>query len=118
MKLPALPSDVKTIALAAAVVGLALWWITRKGVAASVGSAVGGAAVDLITGTAAGTVIAAGSAVGVPETSTTQCQKDQAAGDTWAASFSCPAGTFIKGLFGSAPASADSAPATTASGGW
>lgn len=36
-----------------------------------------------------------GGALGIPETSQTQCQKDMAAGDNWAASFSCPAADFL-----------------------
>lgn len=81
----------------AAVVGLVVWVMLRGvgGVAKDV--AKGG--VDLITGTASGVAIGIGGAFGIPETNKTQCEIDQAAGNTWAASASCPAGTFIKGLF-------------------
>jgi hypothetical protein len=56
----------------------------------------GATAVNLITGTATGAVIAAGNALGIPETNLTQCQKDLMAGKTWDASFSCPALDFLK----------------------
>jgi hypothetical protein len=52
-------------------------------------------AVGMAEGTATGVVVGIGSAVGVPETDQTQCQKDLAAGNTWAASFSCPAKQFL-----------------------
>lgn len=41
-----------------------------------------------------------GSMLGIPRTSQTQCEIDQAAGRWWDASFSCPAGDFIGGLVG------------------
>ena len=52
-------------------------------------------AVNIASSAAAGVVTGAGLVLGVPKTDLTQCQKDQAAGDTWAASFSCPASDFI-----------------------
>jgi hypothetical protein len=48
-------------------------------------------------------VIAAGEVLGIPRTSMTQCQIDIANGDTWAASFSCPLGTFADYLTTSTP---------------
>jgi len=57
------------------------------------------AAVNIADGAIAGTVVGFGEALGIPDTNQTQCQKDIAAGNKWAASFSCPAGTFIKNLF-------------------
>lgn len=95
-----LTADAKLLIAAGAVALAALYWITRPGQAASAGQAVGGAAVDLISGTASGVVTGAGALVGIPQTNLTQCEQDLAAGNTWAASFNCPAGTFIKGLFG------------------
>lgn len=60
MKIPVITTDMKLIAGAAVVAGLALWWFARNGNAKSVGTAVGGAAVDLITGTVVGVAQAVG----------------------------------------------------------
>jgi len=60
MKVPSMPSDTTLIIGSVAVAGLLLWWFVKKGNAAAVGEAVGGAAVDLITGTAVGVVHQAG----------------------------------------------------------
>lgn len=84
--------------IAAGAVGLALLFVASKG-AAGAGAAVGGAAVDLVDGVLTGTVTGIGGVVGVPQTSLTQCQRDKAAGDTWAASFSCPAADFLRFVF-------------------
>ena len=46
---------------------------------------------------AAGIVEGLGETMGIPRTSQTQCQQDMAAGRWWDASFSCPAGTFLRG---------------------
>ena len=56
------------------------------------------------TGTAAGAVIEGGivgigNAMGIDKTSAGQCQRDIAEGNTWAASFSCPAADFLKYVF-------------------
>lgn len=98
MKIPDIITKNPQFALLAGVVIVGgLWFMLRgvKGVAKDVAKG----SVDLITGTASGVAIGIGDAFGIPETNMTQCQKDQANGDTWAASASCPAGTFIKGLF-------------------
>lgn len=87
-----------TYLIAGAAVGVALLWAMSKGVKGT-GQAIGGAAVDLVDGAVSGAVIGAGEAVGIPATNQTQCQLDQAAGDTWAASFSCPAKDFLQYLF-------------------
>lgn len=79
----------------AAVIGALVWAATRTGGAAGLGSTIGGAAVDLVDGAVSGVVIGAGELVGIPATSKTQCERDKAAGDTWAASFSCPAKDFL-----------------------
>lgn len=82
------------------VIGLAaflLWW-NAKGTAGVTRSLVGGG-IGMVDGVFTGTVKGIGDAVGVPDTNLTQCQKDLAAGDKWAASFSCPAGTFLKHVF-------------------
>lgn len=52
--------DAKIIAGGALVIGALVWWLTRKGNAASAGNAIGGAAVDLITGVATGAAEAVG----------------------------------------------------------
>lgn len=43
-------------------------------------------------------IVGAGGVVGIPATNLDQCELDLARGDTWAASFSCPASRFIKGV--------------------
>lgn len=65
----------------------------------AIGSVAGGAAVDFADGLFSETVQSAGDIVGLPRTEQTQCQADLAAGRYWDASFSCPAGDFLKGLF-------------------
>ena len=78
----------------AAVVG-ALAWAASKG-ARETGAAIGAAAVDLVDGALSGAVVGAGQVVGIPATNATQCERDKAAGDTWAASFSCPAADWLR----------------------
>lgn len=80
--------------LVAAALAWAIW--SNKGGAAGLGAAVGGAAVDLVDGAVSGAVVGVGGLVGVPATSRTQCEIDKANGDTWAASFSCPASDFLR----------------------
>lgn len=82
--------------IAGGAVGLALLWAaTRAGGVAGVAQAIGGAAVDAVDGVVSGVVVGAGGLVGIPATSRTQCEIDKANGDTWAASFSCPAKDFL-----------------------
>lgn len=83
----------ETLIILGAAGGLLAWFMVKGagGVAQSVGTAV----VD--TGT--GFVYGIGDGIGIPRTNMTQCQKDIADGKTWDASFSCPAGTFLKSLF-------------------
>lgn len=81
------------VLIAAGVCGVLLAWWAFRGVQ--------GMARDLTSGAinaTAGVVEGVGLAVGVPLTSQTQCEIDLAAGDYWAASFSCPAGKFAGGL--------------------
>ena len=66
--------------------------------AAGVGETVGKGAVDLADGVLSGTVQGIGGVVGIQPTNLTKCQQDIAAGRTWDASFSCPAGTWLKYL--------------------
>lgn len=74
--------------------GAALWWFTRQGVATGVGEAVGSAVVDA----GAGAVVGVGDAVGIPRTDVSACQRAIDAGNTWDASFACPALDFLKYL--------------------
>lgn len=87
------------IIIAAAIGAGLLYWLKKKAegvTAAGVGQAVAGAAVDVASGVVGGTVKAIGGAVGIPDTNKSQCQRDIENGDTWAASFSCPAGDFVR----------------------
>jgi len=84
--------------IAAGVGAMLLYWLKKKAegvTAAGVGQAVAGAAVGVADGVVTGAVKAVGGAVGVPDTNVTQCQRDIAAGNTWGASFSCPAKDFL-----------------------
>lgn len=69
---------------------LGVWWFFGKGNAAALGKAVATAAVDVATGAVTG----AAQAVGIPQTSISKCRSDCLAGDSWAASFSCPLSDF------------------------
>lgn len=89
------PEAVAVLALGA---GAVLYLATRPGAAASLGTGAVNAVADL----GGGVVLGVGDVVGLPRTDTDQCSRDLAAGNTWDASFSCPAGRFItEGLFGS-----------------
>lgn len=70
-----------------------------KGVASAVAEGTVRAAGDV----AAGAVIGAGKAVGIPETDMQACRDAIASGRTWDASFACPADVFIKSVFGVQP---------------
>ena len=87
----------KTLLLVAggAVVLAVLFIFDRRATPAAIGQAAGGALVDA----GAGAVIGIGEAIGIPQTSMTECERAIAEGRTWDASFACPAGTFIKSLF-------------------
>lgn len=49
---------------------------------------------------AAGVVLGVGDAFGVTRTAADKCAAAKAAGDTWEASFACPAGDFLKWVIG------------------
>ncbi|AMP00153.1 hypothetical protein CAter10_2507 [Collimonas arenae] len=66
-------------------------------------ASVAAGAVNAAGQVATGTVLGVGDALGVPRTNQTQCQQDIAAGKTWDASFSCPAGDFLSYLTSSQP---------------
>lgn len=76
-------------------VAYGVYYVATKGVKAAAAAATG-----VVTDAAAGVVIGAGKAVGIPETDETECAKALREGRMWDASFACPAGTFIKGLVG------------------
>ncbi len=82
----------------AALVG---WLVLRN--AGTVARTVTSGVVQAGGGVVAGAAEGIGTVFGIPETSMTQCQADMAAGRTWDASFSCPAGDFVKYLFGWGP---------------
>lgn len=73
----------------------ALVYVASKG-ARETGAAIGAAAVDLVDGAVSGAVVGIGERVGIPATNVSQCERDKAAGDTWAASFSCPAADWLR----------------------
>lgn len=84
------------------VLAAAIYVSTRpKGWATDTGVAAGQGAYDLVDGFVGGvfTGVTNFGGLGLPKTDVNQCQADLAAGRTWDASFSCPAGTFIKSFF-------------------
>lgn len=80
--------------VAAGLVGVALLYVKTVG-AQQAGRQLGAAASDM----AGGVLIGAGETVGVPATDGAGCAAAKAAGDTWAASFACPAGEFLGWLW-------------------
>lgn len=80
--------------LAGAAVLAALFYAVRSN-ASGTGAAIGGAAVDMVSGVIGGAGVAVGGLVGVPQTSADKCAAAQAVGDTWEASFACPASEFV-----------------------
>ena len=80
--------------VAGAAVATALVWAMSKG-AKGAGVAIGSAAVDAVDGLMSGAVVSIGQVAGIPDTNKTECQKAKDAGDSWGASFACPAGEFI-----------------------
>lgn len=88
----------------AAVLGLfALVWLKKKP-NQSLGASAGAAAVETVADVGTGVVLGVGDVFGIPNTDTDQCSKDIAAGDTWAASFSCPAKRWLsESVFGTTP---------------
>lgn len=79
---------------------VALFAITRKGAAQATGEALASTAVDTVVGAGTGVVLGAGDAVGIPRTNLSECERAKAEGRTWDASFACPAGSFLKYVFG------------------
>lgn len=97
---PSSPSPmIKAAMYAGAAVGLFLLYklVTTgvRGTAAAVTSGV----IDA----GAGVVIGAGEAIGIPQTNANRCAEAMYEGRTWDASFDCPAGTFLRYVFGATP---------------
>ncbi|MDP1740081.1 hypothetical protein [Polaromonas sp.] len=92
-----------------AIVGIgALYFMAQRLKLPSTGSLaadVAWAGVDAAHGAFVGTVKGIGAVFGVPDTNTDACTADLARGDKWAASFSCPAGRFLGGVWSSTAAS-------------
>jgi hypothetical protein len=86
----------KLAILAAAAFGV--YYVASRGVK---GAAI--AATGVATDVAAGLVIGAGKAFGIPETEARACAQALYEGRTWDASFVCPAGTFAKSFFEARP---------------
>ena len=84
------------IAAAGVGVGMLAAVLLSRMSASGVGQGVGAAVVDA----GAGGVVGIGSGMGIPPTDAVKCQADIAAGRMWEASFSCPAGTFLKAWLG------------------
>ncbi len=101
VKLPGLSCDQGKLLMVGLGIGAVLVVVvpllTRH--ARGVGEILGSATINAADGFIGETVNTAGELVGVPRTDVTQCQADLAAGRYWDASFSCPAGTFLKGVF-------------------
>jgi hypothetical protein len=99
-----------TIAISLGVVVLGIiWYVWRQGAGAIVRGTV-----NLANDAIGGAVVGLGDAVGIPETNVTECEQLLAAGRYWDASFKCPAGMLIKGVFGDTPAPAASSPTALA----
>lgn len=81
-------------------VGAAWYFVRRQGGAAQAGAAAGQAVASAAGGVITGAVTGVAGAVGIPATSEDQCSRDLAAGKTWDASFSCPAGRFTRAVLG------------------
>lgn len=91
----------QTLIIAGLLVGGALLWASKRG-PGGVGQQIGASAVDLADGVLSGVVTTTGGIFGVPETDASQAAIDRANGDIWAASFSMPAGEWIRWVFNGA----------------
>lgn len=87
--------------------GVMLYTIAKRKPGESLAATAGRELVGAVGDAGAGAVIGVGSFFGIPETNTTQCERDLAAGRTWDASFSCAATTFVGSLFNSTQANAN-----------
>lgn len=96
-----------------ALVGIAIYiyWRGAGGVAKDATKA----AVNVAAGAIEGTTKGVGEAFGIPDTDMAKCRQALADGDYWDASFFCPVGALVSGVFGKAPASAVAAGVSKAS---
>lgn len=82
----------KTLLIAAAAAaGIALLYLSQKG-AFGAGQAIG----ETIGNGAAGVVVGIGETIGIPATDVDRCRQAMTEGNTWDASFYCPATTFLE----------------------
>lgn len=94
----------KTLLIGAGVAAAAaLYLVSKKKPGERLANTIGRELVGGLGNAATGAVVGLGEFVGIPATNASQCDKDLAAGDTWASSFSCPAGRFVGGIFSSTP---------------
>ena len=91
-----LSAQIKTYLFLGVLGILALWWFTRKGVAASAAAAITGAAVDAAGGAVAGVAQGLGKQVGIPLTDAEKCAAAMANRDSWNASLYCDLATYLK----------------------
>lgn len=94
----------------AAVVGVGLLLLLAKSKAPTVGGVASGlasGAVEAVNGAFVGGVKSIGEVFGIPDTNASRCEQDIAAGRTWDASFSCPAGRFVGSVWNSTTIRAD-----------
>lgn len=92
-------------AAGAALVLVAVVYVWRRGFQ-GVAADTTRAAANLAGGAVVGTVKGVGDVIGIPDTDKSKCERALAEGRYWDASFDCPAGDFIKGVFSSSPPSA------------
>lgn len=83
----------------------AVLYVWRKGA-----GAVAQGAVNLVNDTVGGAVVGVGNVIGIPETNLNECDRALAEGRYWDASFVCPAGRLVKGLFGDVPSAIPAEP--------
>lgn len=105
MKAPALELPIIGLGLAAGA-AIVVYVVLKTVKPADAGRAAARAAGEL----AGGAVVGIGEAVGIPATDLDECERALAEGRTWDASFACPAGRFIRYVFGSSPAPEPIAP--------
>lgn len=113
------PTVAPFAALALAGLGLAavLWWARRPSIeGGSIALDLGATAGRALGDTAAGVVLGIGDSVGIPRTDQTECERALAEGRYWDASFACPAGDFLGGIFNPKPKAPSSSGG--ASGSW